>query len=83
MTLAALDLRTLAPNGSAPDATGALAVPPRHLSDEDWARFEGYAAEILTSFGMDLTRRARPRPRAGSSGRCSMPPTATTATRSC
>ncbi len=28
---------------------------PRQLSDEDWTRFEGYAAEILTSFGLDLS----------------------------
>ncbi len=55
MTLAALDLRTLPPNGSAPDPTDAFVVRQRDLSDEDWARFEGYAAEILTSFGMDLT----------------------------
>jgi len=54
MTLAALDLRTLASTGSATEAAGAL-VPRRQISDEDWGRFEGYAAEILTSFGMDLT----------------------------
>ena len=29
-------------------------APPRHVTDEDWARFEGYAGEILTAFGMDL-----------------------------
>lgn len=28
---------------------------PRHVSDGDWARFERYAAEMLTSFGLDLT----------------------------
>jgi GTP cyclohydrolase I len=55
MTLAALDRRTHPTTGSASGATGALAVPRRHLSDEDWARVEGYAAEMLTSFGMDLT----------------------------
>lgn len=46
--------------------TGTLVAPPllerstsleggaRQLSSEDWRRFEGYAAEILTSFGLDL-----------------------------
>ena len=55
MTLAALDLRTRASAGSTPDESHTLVVAPRHLTDEDWTRFEGYAAEILTSFGMDLT----------------------------
>ena len=27
---------------------------PRNLSPEDWKRYEGYMAEIFTSFGMDL-----------------------------
>jgi GTP cyclohydrolase I len=27
----------------------------RRIPDEDWARFEGYAREILGAFGMDLT----------------------------
>ncbi len=35
-----------------------LPLPPRTLtrdvSEADWARYEGYAAEILTSFGLDL-----------------------------
>jgi GTP cyclohydrolase I len=30
-------------------------APARHLSDGDWTRYEGYAAEILTSFGLDLS----------------------------
>ena len=29
--------------------------PDRQLSPADWERFEGYAAEILTSFGLDLS----------------------------
>jgi GTP cyclohydrolase IA len=29
-------------------------VAPRQLSPEDWIRFEGSVAEILTAFGMDL-----------------------------
>ena len=29
-------------------------VRPRRLSDADWKRFEGYAAEILQAFGMPL-----------------------------
>jgi GTP cyclohydrolase I len=37
----------------------ALSSAPRRLtrdvSDTDWARFEGYAAEILSSFGLDLS----------------------------
>jgi GTP cyclohydrolase I len=32
----------------------AAAARPRHLTDADWARFEGYAAEMLGAFGMDL-----------------------------
>lgn len=28
---------------------------PRDLSSADWIRFEGYAAEILTAFGLDLS----------------------------
>jgi GTP cyclohydrolase I len=27
---------------------------PRHISPEQWTRFEGYAAEIFKAFGMDL-----------------------------
>ena len=33
---------------------GDRAAPLRQLVDADWARFEGYAAEMLTAFGMDL-----------------------------
>lgn len=29
--------------------------PSRQLSPADWGRYEGYAAEILTSFGLDLS----------------------------
>lgn len=29
--------------------------PARELTDADWRRFEGYAAEILSSFGLDLS----------------------------
>lgn len=29
-------------------------VRRRRIGDEDWARFEGYAAEILEAFGLDL-----------------------------
>lgn len=29
--------------------------PNRQLSPADWERYEGYAAEILTSFGLDLS----------------------------
>jgi GTP cyclohydrolase I len=29
--------------------------PNRQLSQADWRRYEGYAAEILTSFGLDLS----------------------------
>ena len=29
--------------------------PIRKVSDADWTRYEGYAAEILTSFGLDLS----------------------------
>ena len=27
---------------------------PRSVSPDEWERFEGYAAEIFTAFGMDL-----------------------------
>lgn len=51
-----------ATNGHAPDAAsdplGGLSAPAagvtRHVSVEDWRRFEGYAAEILAAFGLDL-----------------------------
>jgi GTP cyclohydrolase I len=42
-------IQTLAP----PDVSSL--TPGRHLSDRDWTRYEGYAAEILTSFGLDLS----------------------------
>jgi GTP cyclohydrolase IA len=32
-----------------------LHAAPRQLSDEDWTRYEGYVAEILASFGLDLS----------------------------
>lgn len=28
---------------------------PRRIEEEDWRRFEGYAAEVLAAFGLDLT----------------------------
>ena len=36
------------------DDDEARIIRPRQLADEDWARFEGYAAEMLGAFGMDL-----------------------------
>lgn len=35
--------------------TTSLRGTTRQLSDADWKRYEGYAAEILTSFGLDLS----------------------------
>ena len=35
--------------------SSSLRGPTRQLSDADWTRFEGYAAEILGSFGLDLS----------------------------
>ncbi len=32
----------------------AMKLIPRHISDEQFARFEGYAAEIFTAFGLDI-----------------------------
>jgi GTP cyclohydrolase IA len=32
-----------------------LPKPARQLSDADWSRYEGYVAEILGSFGLDLS----------------------------
>jgi GTP cyclohydrolase IA len=29
-------------------------VSPRHISDADWRRFEGYMAEVFAAFGMDV-----------------------------
>jgi GTP cyclohydrolase IA len=34
----------------------APAIAPRHVTDGDWHRFEGYAAEMLAAFGLDLDR---------------------------
>ncbi|HET9311224.1 MAG TPA: GTP cyclohydrolase I [Actinomycetota bacterium] len=37
------------------DPSTSLRGASRRLPDEDWTRYEGYAAEILTSFGLDLS----------------------------
>jgi GTP cyclohydrolase I len=34
---------------------GSSRRPARNLTAADWTRYEGYAAEILTSFGLDLS----------------------------
>ena len=54
MSAAALDAKAIAFQSSDLQRDEVRAVPLRRLTDDDWARFEGYAAEILTSFGMDL-----------------------------
>ncbi|MDX9864424.1 MAG: GTP cyclohydrolase I [Anaerolineaceae bacterium] len=36
----------------------AMKLQPRHISDEQFARFERYAAEIFTAFGLDLNTSA-------------------------
>ena len=41
--------QTRAAVSAAPDG------PAREISDADWGRFEGYASEILSSFGLDLS----------------------------
>ena len=57
--LATLDPLTLPVADSSPERRA------RDLSPGDWDRFEGYAAEILTSFGLDLsTPSTRDTPRA-------------------
>ncbi len=38
-----------------PAVDGPPVRSPRDVSPVDWTRFEGYAAEILTSFGLDLS----------------------------
>lgn len=55
MTTAALDAHTLTFPGSVLQHDEARVASPRHITADDWTRFEGYAAEMLTSFGMDLT----------------------------
>jgi hypothetical protein len=49
-------------------------VRPRTIDPEQWKRFEGYAAEIFQTFGMDLDIPAPGLLRPGSSARCSTPP---------
>ncbi len=53
---------THATNGHGPIAVdvldGHIPVPAeasRHISDEDWLRYEGYVGEIFGSFGLDLS----------------------------
>lgn len=46
---------TFAPH-ALPAQVTPLAGPDRDLSAEDWARYEGYAAEMLASFGLDLSQ---------------------------
>jgi GTP cyclohydrolase I len=55
MTSATLDPALATPRATDPVVGGSRASAPRKLDGADWDRFEGYAAEILTSFGMDLT----------------------------
>ena len=52
---AGFDIQALAfPASHRPGDAGGF-TQARRVSDGDWARFEGYAAEMLTAFGMDLT----------------------------
>ena len=37
---------------------GAMELQRRHVSDEQFQRFEGYAAEIFSAFGLDLNSSA-------------------------
>jgi GTP cyclohydrolase IA len=41
-------------DGDPEDVTLWEHVRPRHVKDEDWRRFESYAAEIFQAMGMDL-----------------------------
>jgi len=36
------------------DVEAAIELHRRHISDEQMRKFEGYAAEIFTAFGLDL-----------------------------
>ena len=55
---------------------------PRHVTDDDLSRFEGYAAEILTAFGMDLSNPGTAETPRRFVQALTTRPTATTATRS-
>jgi len=54
---------TQSTNGHAPTIISQAPFPPgtvphaltRDVSDADWVRYEGYVAEILSSFGLDLS----------------------------
>ena len=37
------------------DYVAAMRLNARHISDEQFHKFEGYAAEIFSAFGMDVT----------------------------
>ncbi len=60
-----------------------LRLAPRDISPTDWQRYEENIGEIFEALGMPLDTRAQPRRRSGSCARCTTPPPATTATRSC
>ena len=55
MSSATLDTHAIAFPASETHGDEGLLPRPRQVTDRDWARFERYAAEMLTSFGMDLT----------------------------
>jgi GTP cyclohydrolase I len=44
-----------------PDLETAMALRRRRIADEDMRRFEGYMAEMLTAFGLDLQTQATER----------------------
>jgi GTP cyclohydrolase I len=55
MSSAALDAKAIVFPASGLQRDEDRVGPLRRLTDDDWTRFEGYAAEILASFGLDLT----------------------------
>jgi GTP cyclohydrolase I len=52
---AALDTHAIAFGALETHSDEGMLPHPRQVTDGDWIRFERYAAEMLTSFGMDLT----------------------------
>jgi GTP cyclohydrolase I len=52
---AALDTHAIAFGALETHSDEGMLPRPRQVTDGDWIRFERYAAEMLTSFGMDLS----------------------------
>ena len=55
MSSAALHEHAIAFPAANPRQEAGILTQPRHVEDDDWTRFESYAAEMLTTFGLDVT----------------------------